>query len=143
MPVLDWIGKAAVVGHDAQVPYRLLQDVPELTCGEAASGNLILEGDCWIRNVERKPSSFSLPTSTGRFYPDFHIRMQNGGLIAAAYKGAHLASGAGSAEKKRMGELWERRSAGRCAFAWVEKGGWAALDQAAARCAGRRTTIGA
>lgn len=92
--------------------------------------------DCWIRNVERKPSSFSLPTASDRFYPDFLIRLQNGGLIAAEYKGAHLAGNADSAEKKRMGELWERRSNGRCAFAWVEKGGWAVLTEAAARCAG-------
>ena len=45
MPVLDWIGKSAVVRHDAEVPFRLLQDVPELACGEAGGGNLIVEGD--------------------------------------------------------------------------------------------------
>ncbi|MBS0557277.1 MAG: site-specific DNA-methyltransferase [Proteobacteria bacterium] len=32
MPVLNWIGKDAVVAHDAQVPFRLLHDVPELAC---------------------------------------------------------------------------------------------------------------
>lgn len=45
MPVLNWIGKDAVVRHDAEVPFRLLQDVPELGCGDADSGNLIVEGD--------------------------------------------------------------------------------------------------
>lgn len=45
MPVLNWIGKDAVVAHDAQVPYRLLHDVPELACGDVDSGNLIVEGD--------------------------------------------------------------------------------------------------
>ena len=45
MPVLNWIGKDAVVAHDAQVPFRLLHDVPELACGDADSGNLIVEGD--------------------------------------------------------------------------------------------------
>lgn len=45
MPVLNWIGKEAVVRHDAEVPFRLLQDVPELGCGDADSGNLIVEGD--------------------------------------------------------------------------------------------------
>lgn len=34
MPVLNWIGKDAVVAHDAQVPFRLLHDVPELACPE-------------------------------------------------------------------------------------------------------------
>lgn len=45
MPVLNWIGKDAVVRHDAEVPFRLLHDVPELACGDADSGNLIVEGD--------------------------------------------------------------------------------------------------
>ena len=45
MPVLNWIGKEAVVRHDAEVPFRLLQDVPEMGCGDADSGNLIVEGD--------------------------------------------------------------------------------------------------
>lgn len=45
MPVLNWIGKDAVVRHDAEVPFRLLRDVPELACGDPDSGNLIVEGD--------------------------------------------------------------------------------------------------
>lgn len=45
MPVLNWIGKDAVVRHDAEVPFRLLHDVPELACGDTESGNLIVEGD--------------------------------------------------------------------------------------------------
>ena len=90
----------------------------------------------WIRNVERKPGSFSLPTSSDRFYPDFVIRLANGGIIAAEYKGDHLASGKDSDEKKRIGELWERRSGGRCAFAWVELQNWVTLKEAALRCKG-------
>lgn len=45
MPVLDWIGKSAVVKHHAEVPYRLLEPVPELSCGDPDSGNLIVQGD--------------------------------------------------------------------------------------------------
>ena len=52
MPVLDWIGKAAVVKHHQDVPYRLLEPVPELSCpsiadaGEGAEdANLIVQGD--------------------------------------------------------------------------------------------------
>lgn len=45
MPTLTWIGKDAVVNHHQEVPYHLLRDVPELGCGPADSGNLILEGD--------------------------------------------------------------------------------------------------
>jgi adenine-specific DNA-methyltransferase len=45
MPTLNWIGKEAVVKHHKDVPYRLLEPVPELSCGETASGNLIVQGD--------------------------------------------------------------------------------------------------
>jgi len=45
MPTLNWIGKSAVVKHHKDVPYRLLEPVPELSCGDADSGNLIVQGD--------------------------------------------------------------------------------------------------
>jgi len=45
MPTLDWIGKQAVVNHHQEVPFHLLRDVPELGCGPADAGNLIIEGD--------------------------------------------------------------------------------------------------
>lgn len=45
MPTLNWIGKDAVVRHHRDVPYRLLEPVPELSCGDAESGNLIVQGD--------------------------------------------------------------------------------------------------
>ncbi len=45
MPPLNWIGKEAVVKHHKEVPFRLLEPVPELSCGPADSGNLIVQGD--------------------------------------------------------------------------------------------------
>lgn len=45
MPTLNWIGKDAVVKHHKDVPFRLLEPVPELSCGDADSGNLIVQGD--------------------------------------------------------------------------------------------------
>lgn len=48
MPTLNWIGKQAVVKHHKEVPFRLLEPAPELSCGAAqgrASGNLIVQGD--------------------------------------------------------------------------------------------------
>ena len=45
MPTLDWIGKKAVVNHHRDVPFHLLKEVPELSCGDSSSGNLIVEGD--------------------------------------------------------------------------------------------------
>lgn len=45
MPTLNWIGKEAIVKHHKEVPLRLLEPVPELSCGETGSGNLIVQGD--------------------------------------------------------------------------------------------------
>lgn len=45
MPALNWIGKEAVVKHHKEVPFRLLEPIPELSCGAANSGNLIVQGD--------------------------------------------------------------------------------------------------
>ena len=45
MPTLNWIGKEAVVKHHKDVPFRLLEPVPGLSCGPADSGNLIVQGD--------------------------------------------------------------------------------------------------
>jgi len=54
MPTLNWIGKEAVVKHHKEVPFRLLEPVPELSCpplfleeglGVRESGNLIVQGD--------------------------------------------------------------------------------------------------
>src|SRR4051812_31932701 len=45
MPTLNWIGKEAVVNHHRQVPFRLLRDVPSLSCGDPGSGNLLVQGD--------------------------------------------------------------------------------------------------
>ena len=75
----------------------------------------------WLRNVASNPDSFQLPTATGRFYPDFVAELEDGRLLAVEYKGAHLADGADTAEKRAIGELWQRRSAGRGLFVVVEK----------------------
>src|SRR5450759_3226466 len=45
MPTLDWIGKAAVLNHHREVPYRLLHCDPRLSAGDPDSENLIVEGD--------------------------------------------------------------------------------------------------
>jgi adenine-specific DNA-methyltransferase len=45
MPTLNWIGKAAVVNHHKDVPFRLLEADERLSCGEEDSGNLIVQGD--------------------------------------------------------------------------------------------------
>lgn len=45
MPTLNWIGKEAVVKHHLQVPFQLLKDVPDLSCGDPGTGNIVMRAD--------------------------------------------------------------------------------------------------
>ena len=45
MPVLDWIGKKAVVNHHREVPYRLLNCDKSKSVGDPEAGNLLVQGD--------------------------------------------------------------------------------------------------
>ena len=76
----------------------------------------------WVRNIERYPAySFSLPTSTDRFYPDFIALLNDGRLLAVEYKGEHLISADDAKEKENIGNLWAEKSDGKCLFAMVTK----------------------
>lgn len=108
----------------------------EFECAEYIA-NQLPGAAWWIRNVERKPTSFSLQTSSDRFYPDFLVGLENGGIVAVEYKGAHIADGEDSREKRRIGELWERRGT-QCSFAWVERRDWSAIRDAVARLSNSR-----
>jgi len=68
----------------------------------------------WIRNVDRKPNSFYLPLAHDKFYPDFVAQLFDGRMLAVEYKGAHRKAAA--ADKKLIGELWQRESAGKALF---------------------------
>lgn len=71
----------------------------------------------WMRNIDRRPQhSFQLQTSTDRFYPDFIAEVGRGKWLVVEYKGQDRWSDDDSREKRRLGELWAERSAGRCAF---------------------------
>ncbi len=47
--------------------------------------------------------------------------LDDGRTLVVEYKGAHLADGADTNEKRLIGELWERQSQGRALFIVVEK----------------------
>jgi type III restriction enzyme len=102
----------------------------EFECAELIA-NKLDNVEWWVRNVERKPNSFWLQTAGDKFYPDFVIRLTNGVTIAVEYKGRHIAEARDSREKRQIGELWAKRSSGRCRFAWVENKNWQALIDAA------------
>lgn len=100
----------------------------EFECAEFIA-NQLEDIEWWVRNVERKPTSFWLQTASDRFYPDFLVKMKNGLLVAIEYKGAHIAESRVNREKKRIGGLWAKRSEGRCRFVWVENKNWQAIKE--------------
>ena len=102
----------------------------ELECAQFIA-NEMDDVEWWVRNVEKKPTSFWLQTSSDKFYPDFIIRLKSGVTLAVEYKGGHIADSSDSKEKKRIGELWARRSSGNCGFVWVEDKNWETLKDAA------------
>jgi type III restriction enzyme len=76
-----------------------------------------LEGvQYWVRNVERKPTSFSLQTATDRFYPDFICKLEDGRILVVEYKNSKDYDLPDNEEKRRLGALWEMRSGGKCLF---------------------------
>lgn len=78
----------------------------------------------WVRNIERSPCSFRLPTSTDYFYPDFVAMLTDRRIIIVEYKGA-LHDPLDVAEKESIGKLWEAKSGKKGLFlmAWAEHEG--------------------
>ena len=71
----------------------------------------------WVRNLERQSQfSFWLQTSTDKFYPDFVCLLTDGRYLVVESKGEHLWSADDAKEKREIGELWEKRSGGKCLF---------------------------
>ncbi len=76
----------------------------------------------WVRNLAgRAQTSFWLPTSTDRFYPDFVAELNDGRLLVVEYKGSHLADTADTKEKRNIGELWAAKSNRKGLFLMAEK----------------------
>lgn len=74
----------------------------------------------WVRNLERQErTSFWLPTSTDRFYPDFVAQLDRDRVLVVEYKGGDRITNDDSREKRRIGDLWAARSGGRALFAMV------------------------
>jgi len=65
----------------------------------------------WVKNIPKDPiNSFALPTSKGKFYPDFIILLKNGKIVVAEYKGEHLRTNDDTKEKEMIGDLWASKS---------------------------------
>ena len=79
----------------------------------------------WVRNLERRPNhSFWLQTSTDRFYPDFVCLLHDGRYLVVEYKGEDRWSNEDSREKRIIGEVWEKRSNGKCLFVMPKGPRW-------------------
>ena len=94
-------------------------DGEEFQCAQAVDSLPGLK--YWIRNVARHPNSFWLPTATDKFYPDFIALLDDGRRLVIEYKGAHIAAGPDTTEKRNVGELWESKSSGKGLFIVAEK----------------------
>ena len=92
----------------------------EWRCALALDGHALVRR--WVRNLDSDPvAGFWLPTSTGRFYPDFVCELACGRLFVAEYKGEHLRSMPREIEKGQVGAVWAERSGGRAVFAMLFK----------------------
>lgn len=81
----------------------------------------------WVRNVECKRTSFSLQTSSDRFYPDFICQLENEKILAVEYKNKRDWYLPENIEKRHLGALWEERSHGTCLFIMPEGKDFAAI----------------
>jgi type III restriction enzyme len=67
----------------------------------------------WIRNLSGRPqTSFWLPTSTDRFYPDFVALLEDGRIMVVEYKGGDRVTTDDTKEKRNIGELWAAKNDG-------------------------------
>jgi len=99
---------------------ELKSEGEEFECAKAIDQNPQVE--FWVRNLERRDScAFSLPVSTGRFYPDFIAKLKDGRTMVIEYKGEHLVSMESEKEKAEVGKLWERKSNGKALFLFAVK----------------------
>lgn len=75
----------------------------------------------WTRNVSKHRHSFSLPTSTDKFYPDFVALLDDGRILVVEYKGKDRTpeQSRDSREKELIGQQWAKASNGQALFIMV------------------------
>lgn len=81
----------------------------------------------WIRNVDRKRSSFWLQLPHDKFYPDFVAMLTDGRILAVEYKGGHLYDG--EEIKRHIGNVWAEASNGHCLFCMPTNRDYALIDR--------------
>ena len=90
---------------------------------EAQKGRL----QYWVRNLARREgASFFLQKATGRFYPDFVCKLNDGRFLVVEYKGANGWTDA--ADDRLIGGLWAQLSNGTCQFIMIKDKQWSLID---------------
>ncbi len=112
-PSKHFLGSHAVPAFDG------VDDGEEIQCAQILDN--LPQVKFWVRNVARHRASFWLPTATDKFYPDFVAQLEDGRLLVVEYKGAHIADSSDTAEKRAIGELWQRTSHGKGVFVVIER----------------------
>lgn len=85
----------------------------------------------WIRNVEKKKSSFWLQLPHQKFYPDFVAMLNDGRILVVEYKGEIYYE---AEEPKRLiGEAWAEASNGHCLFCMPTDRGFDLIDKTIAQ----------
>jgi len=113
-------GKFRMSKHFYPVVADLDDGSEEMLCALAIDAHPHIKR--WVRNLDSEPvHAFWLPTSAGRFYPDFVCELTDGRIFVAEYKGDHLRGVPKEIEKGQVGRVWAERSAGRSVFAMLFK----------------------
>ena len=101
------VGELARTGEEFECA-KLLDTLPAVTF--------------WIRNLSTRPqTSFWLPTSTDRFYPDFVALLEDGRIFVLEYKGEYLITADKAKEKINIGQLWADKSDSKGVFLMAQE----------------------
>jgi type III restriction enzyme len=113
-------GRFRMSKHFYPVVADLEDGSEEMLCALAIDGHPLVRR--WVRNLDSEPvQAFWLPTSAGRFYPDFAAELTDGRVFVAEYKGDHLRNVPKEIEKGQVGKVWAAQSGGRAVFAMLYK----------------------
>ena len=93
MPILNWLTRDEDIRAAARVPYRLLEEVPELSAGEPGAGNILMQGD----NLEALKALLPFyagrvkciyidpPFNTGQAYEDYDDNIEHSIWLGMMY----------------------------------------------------------
>lgn len=119
-PIHNYTGNYEFKKHFYNKIGELKSDGEEFECARIIDS--LPQVKYWVRNlVYGKEASFRLRTSSDYFYPDFVVVLNDGRILVIEYKGEPYKTNDDSKEKKLLGELWAKKSNGKCLFLMAVK----------------------